>query len=289
MKKITVISGKGGTGKTTLTANFALLAKDLVLADCDVDAPNLHLLLNPELQEAQVFKGAKLAVRNEQKCTQCGLCREVCNFTAVNEDLSIDEIKCDGCGVCVALCPEKALELVDQVTGNIFSTRTGLGPFIHARLLAGADNSGKLVSEVRELAEKVGNEEEKELLLIDGSPGIGCPVIASLQGADMALIVTEPTRSGWSDLKRILEVTDHFGIKSLVLINKYDINEQMTAEIENYCREKNIITAGRIPYDEIINRSLKKGEFVLEFAASSKVARSIRRVWKNVEGVINSV
>lgn len=289
MKKITVISGKGGTGKTTLTANFALLAKDLVLADCDVDAPNLHLLLNPELQEAQIYKGAKLAVRNEQKCTQCGLCREVCNFNAVNEDLSIDEIDCDGCGVCAALCPEKALELVDQVTGNIFSTRTGLGPFIHARLLAGADNSGKLVSEVRELAEKVGNEEEKELLLIDGSPGIGCPVIASLQGADMALIVTEPTRSGWSDLKRILEVTDHFGIKSLVLINKYDINEQITAEIENYCQEKNIITAGRIPYDEIINRSLKKGEFVLEFAASSKVSRSIRRVWKNVEGVINSV
>lgn len=289
MKKITVISGKGGTGKTTLAANFALLAKNIVLADCDVDAPNMHLLLNPETKEVRLFKGAKLVVRNEEKCTQCGLCRKVCNFAAINENFSIDEIKCDGCGLCAALCPEKAIELVAQVTGNIYLSRTSMGPFIHARLLAGADNSGKLVSEVRELAEEIANDEKKEMLLIDGSPGIGCPVIASLQGTDVALVVTEPTRSGWSDLKRILNVTEHFGIKSLVVINKYDINEEIAIEIENYCQEKNIATAGRIPYDEIVNQSLKEGAFVLEYVMNSEPARAIRQVWKNIEGVINNV
>ena len=289
MKKITVISGKGGTGKTTLAANFARLADNLVLADCDVDAPNMHLLLNPELEEARVFKGAKLAEINEEKCIQCGLCQKICNFDIIDKDFSIDEIKCDGCGTCVAQCPERALKLAVQVTGNLFLSRTDLGPFIHARLLPGGDNSGKLVSEVRELAEEIGSKEKKDLLLIDGSPGIGCPVIASLQGTDTALIVTEPTKSGLSDLKRILEVAEHFGVDSLVLINKYDINEEITSEIVSYCQEHNIVTAGKIPYDEIVNQSLKEGELVLEYAANSKSARAIRQVWKNIEGVINNV
>lgn len=215
MKKITVISGKGGTGKTTVVANLAALAENLILADCDVDAPNLHLLLKPEIREERIFKSGKLAVRNEIDCSQCGVCRDLCRFEAISEDFRINSLKCEGCGLCVARCPDEILELVEQQPGKIFISVSEFGPMVHARLKAGADNSGKLVSAVREIAENEFEKEEQSLIFIDGSPGIGCPVIASLNGVDAALVVTEPTMSGFSDLKRILDVVEYFNIFSL--------------------------------------------------------------------------
>ncbi|MDI3546463.1 MAG: hypothetical protein PWR10_115 [Halanaerobiales bacterium] len=280
MKKITVISGKGGTGKTTVISNMAALAENLVLADCDVDAPNMHLLLKPEITGERIFKSGKLAVRDESKCTECYLCLEFCRFGAISANFEINPIKCDGCGVCAAFCPAGAIVLEEQETGYIYISESEFGPMIHARLKAGADNSGKLVSEVRKEADKVAKEKGMELILIDGSPGIGCPVIASLNGVDAALIVTEPTRSGLSDLKRVLEVTRHFGIPAMVVTNKYDLNEGIVAEIEEYCWQMDIPVIGRIPFDPVVNQSLRDGELLIRYREDSKPAQAIKTIWQ---------
>ena len=284
MKKITIISGKGGTGKTTIVSNLAALAENLVLADCDVDAPNMHLLLKPAVKEDNVFMSAKLAVRDEDRCIKCGKCREVCRFNAIKPDLEINPIKCDGCGVCVAMCPEDALRLEEQETGRIFRSETEFGPMIHAYLKAGAENSGKLVSEVRDLSDEVAVKAGKELVLIDGSPGIGCPVVASLKGVDYTMIVTEPTLSGLSDLKRILELTALFNITTFVVINKYDLNEEISREIENYCSERSIEVIGRVSFSSVINQSLREGSLLFESAPESKAANEIRLVWETLTG-----
>jgi len=282
MKKITIISGKGGTGKTTIVANFAALAKNIVLADCDVDAPNMHLLLKPETQKCLIFKSGKLAVKDESKCIDCALCQKYCEFEAINNKFEVEEIRCEGCGVCVMMCPQKAFTLQEQITGNIYISKSKYGPMIHASLKAGAENSGKLVSEVKEIAEDIGIDKDKDLLLIDGSPGIGCPVIASLNRVDFALIVTEPTKSGLSDLSRIVDVAAHFNIKSMVLINKYDINKNISFEIKNFCQEKKIDLVGKIPYDELIIQSLRNCKLVVNYDQKSAVALAIKNAWELV-------
>lgn len=286
MKKITVISGKGGTGKTTVVSNLAALADNLVLADCDVDAPNMHLLLKPTIKENKTFKSAKLAIKNEDKCIKCGLCREVCMFNAVTPQLKINPIKCDGCGVCVAICPEKAFRLEEQETGHIFISETEFGPMIHARLKAGAENSGKLVSKVRDLADEIAEKTNKELVLIDGSPGIGCPVVASLKGIDYSMIVTEPTLSGLADLKRILELTKLFNITTFVVINKYDLNEDISQDIEQYCNDKNIKVIGKISFSPLVNQVLRDGKLMVKTVPDSKIANEIKVVWKKINRLI---
>lgn len=285
IKKLTVISGKGGTGKTTVISNLAALADNVVLGDCDVDAPNMHLLLKPTVEKKTVFKSAKLAVKDEDSCNNCGLCREFCRFKAINEDLSINLLKCDGCGVCAAVCPSDAIHLEEQITGHIYHSNSRFGPMIHAKLKAGADNSGKLVSEVKKEADKTAVEQNKKLILIDGSPGIGCPVIASLNGVDMALVVTEPTQSGLADLVRVLGLSKHFNIQVFVVINKYDLNEKMAAEINKYCREKGISVIGKIPFSREINEAMHLGELIVNYKPAAKPAVAIRDMWQKVKEI----
>src|SRR6056297_1773012 len=288
MKKITVISGKGGTGKTTVVANLSYLFNDLVLADCDVDAPNLHLLLNPKNDDSEVFKSNKLAIKDQEKCTNCGVCYDVCRFNAVDPvNYEIDEYKCEGCGVCVAMCPEDALSLKLLDTGEIYNSTTRFGPMVHANLKIGSDNSGKLVSEVREKAVETAEEQDKDLLLIDGSPGIGCPVISSITGVDLVLFVTEPSKSGFSDLKRVAQVIQHFNIPALAVINKYDINEKISREIEEYLKEEDIELVGKISYSSDVVDSLRNAQLIVEQEQDNKVSKEIEGIWIKIQNRIS--
>jgi len=265
MKEITVISGKGGTGKTTFTANLASLLDNLVLGDCDVDAPNLHLLLNPVNKSKETYRGAKLAIKNQNRCIDCGKCYDYCRYKAITaDDFQVNNLKCEGCGVCVEVCPTKALKLESIETGSLYQAESKFGDMIHARLIPGADTSGKLVSEVKKKASEIAKIKNKDWILIDGSPGIGCPVIASLSGSDMAILVTEPTLSGFSDLKRVIEVVKHFKIPAGLVINKYDLNEEISEKIKSYCRKEDIDLLTKIPYSRIIVESLKKGELFVD-------------------------
>ena len=286
MKKLTVISGKGGTGKTTITSNLAALADNIVLADCDVDAPNMHILIKPEVKKDEIFKGGKLVIKDESKCIDCGICEEVCKFGAITKDFEVEALKCEGCGVCVAMCPEDALYLEEAVTGNLYYSESRFGPVVHARLKAGAENSGKLVSEVRERADKIAKEEERDLVLIDGSPGIGCPVIASLNGVDASLIVTEPTQSGISDLKRVVGVVKHFNIKAMLVINKYDLNLNKSKEIEDFCQKEDIKIMGKVPFSSIMVDALRETELVVEYKPDSELSQAINKIWENVKEFI---
>lgn len=281
MKQLLVISGKGGTGKTTLVAGFASLAENAVIADCDVDAPDLHIILQPEIQKEIPFYALKVPVKDESKCIECGKCIEACRFNAIDENFNIIDFKCEGCGACAFICPEDAIEMIDREAGKIYISRTRFGPFVHAQLKIGEEASGKLVIEVKRKARELAEKENKELILIDGSPGIGCPVIASLSGVDLALIVTEPTVSGIHDLKRILGVTRHFGIKTSVCINKFDINEEKTNEIENFCNENGIYLLGKIPYDSSVTKAMIELKTVIEFS-SSQTSEEVKKIWSKI-------
>ncbi len=287
LRELTVISGKGGTGKTTLVASFAALAEKKVIADCDVDAPDLHLLLHPEIMEQEEFKGLKVAIMDKTLCTECGICKETCRFNAITmteeSGYAVNPARCEGCGACVFSCPQDALTLKERVSGHAFVSRTNYGTMAHAELNIAEETSGKLVTVVRNRAQQVAEKENCELILIDGAPGIGCPVIASLTGVDLALIVTEPTMSGLHDLERILEVTRHFGIPSTVCINKYDINEKNSKRITEFCRQRGIEVVGYIPYDPVVTQAMVAGLPVVEFA-SGVVSNAIRGVWRGISG-----
>jgi len=286
MKQLTVISGKGGTGKTTLVGSFAVLAENKVIADCDVDAPDLHLLLQPELVRKQEFKGLKVAVLDKSLCIECGTCAETCRFNAIDvtEDATyrVNPARCEGCGACVFTCPQEALALQERVSGYAFVSTTKYGPMVHAQLNIAEEASGKLVTVVRELAREVAEQEGRDLILIDGAPGIGCPVIASLTGVDLALIVTEPTLSGLHDLDRILEVTRHFGINSVVCINKYDLNERNSERITAFCRDRGVEIAGTIPYDPVVTEAMVAGLPVVEFSKGA-VSSAIEAIWEHIQ------
>jgi MinD superfamily P-loop ATPase len=283
LKQITVISGKGGTGKTTLVASFAALAENKVIADCDVDAPDLHLLLHPEIIKKEEFKGLKVAVMDKTLCTECGICEETCRFNAIalteESGYAVNPARCEGCGACVFVCPQEAIVLKERVSGYTLISKTEYGTMAHAQLNIAEETSGKLVTVVRNRAQQVAENEQRELILIDGAPGIGCPVIASLTGVDLALVVTEPTMSGLHDLERILGVTRHFGIDSVVCINKYDINEENSQRITEFCQQRGIEVVGNIPYDPVVTEAMVAGKPVVEFSGG-RVSEAIKDVWK---------
>ncbi len=279
VKEITVLSGKGGTGKTSVTASLGILAQKSVLTDCDVDAPDLHMLLKPEVLEKQEFRASRVAVLDEGLCVQCGKCGTHCRFGAIEKQI-IDPVLCGGCGVCVYVCPVAAIELEKRVSGYAFISKTKHGPMSHALLNPGEENSGKLVSLVRKNAKKVAEKENCTLIINDGPPGIGCPVIASVGGVDVGLIVVEPTLSGIHDMERALGLLNHFKISSLVCVNKYDLNEENTSRIEEFCRSNGVDVVGKVPFDPIVTEAMVAGKPVVEYSPESRVSKAIEELWK---------
>ncbi len=288
-KELVVISGKGGTGKTSVVASLASLAAPSVLADCDVDAADLHLVLDPENIREEAFSGGKRARILSDRCTDCGKCHELCRFDAVRlergEDgrthFRIDPIACEGCGVCAWFCPAKAIEFAEAVNGRWFVSRTRHGPMVHARLGVAEENSGKLVSTVRQEARKVAATDGLTTIIVDGSPGIGCPVIASITGADLLLVVTEPTLSGLHDLGRVADLARHFALPVLVCINKWDLNPEVADRIESLCGERGIRVAGRIRYDRAVTEAQIRGLSVVEHQQDG-CSEDIRHLWSAV-------
>lgn len=280
MRQIVFISGKGGTGKSTLVASLSLLVRNKMLADCDVDAPNLHLLVKGNLIQKQDYSGAKIARNNIDLCISCGKCREVCRFHAISEDYEIDPLKCEGCAACTVVCPTDAMDLVDVKTGETYVTQTDRGSFSHARLEIGAEGSGKLVTEVRKnLADF---QQDEDWVLIDGSPGIGCVVIASITGTDAVVAVAEPTPTGRHDLDRVLSVADHFRVPSFVCINKYDLNLTLTEEIISDCQKRGVPVIGRIPYEPAIVKALQQGQTPVE-AHLESIVEPIKALWQQLD------
>ena len=282
MKEITIISGKGGTGKTSLVASFAALAENKVLADCDVDAADLHLILDPEVEASDDFKGGRIAQIDPDRCTQCGECIERCQFDAISDDFVIDKIDCEGCGVCVYFCPADAIDFPRRVCGKWYISRTRFGPMVHAALGIAEENSGLLVSLVRNKAKELAKEQGRDIILVDGPPGIGCPVIASVTGTDVVLVVTEPTVSGFHDLGRICELTDHFKIPTLACINKYDLNEEMSERIAEHCRQRGITLIGHIPYSKSVTHAMVAGKSIIEFA-QDETSDAVRTLWDQLK------
>jgi len=289
MKQLTIISGKGGTGKTTVASNFIKLARDHVAVDCDVDAANLHILLDPDIKKKEEFIGGAVAgVTGE--CINCGKCEEACRFGAISDsetDIKIDTLKCEGCGVCEYICPVDAIELKTEGQGYCYISESKFCTLVHARLNPGAENSGMLVAKVRNDAEDIANKYNKKVIIIDGAPGIGCPVIASLNGVDYTLIVTEPTISGISDFVKAFELTKFFDIKTFVCINKYDLNLDNTDKISNFCDKNKIELIGKVPYDDKVPACLSNKKFVID-DSESKAGKEIIAMWEAFSGYLYS-
>lgn len=292
--ELVVISGKGGTGKTSITASLAILAEKAVLADCDVDAADLHLVLTPEILEKHVFTAGREAVIRQEDCTLCGACLQHCRYggiVKIKEDnrqtrFVVDDILCEGCGVCVRFCPAHAIDFPECVCGEWYVSRTRKGPMVHARLGIGAENSGKLVSTVRQEALRLAKEKNSSLIIVDGPPGIGCPVIAAVTGASLVLIVTEPTLSGEHDLERVVRLTRHFGIPTAVCINKCDLNPDMAEQIETRARDAAVAVAGRVRYDPAVTAAQIEKKAVIEIAAPS--AQDIHHLWEQLRLIAHS-
>jgi MinD superfamily P-loop ATPase len=277
MREIVVLSGKGGTGKTVVASSFAALADDKVLCDCDVDAANLHLVLQPTVRETHEFWGPKVAVIDHEACTRCGLCVDLCRFDAIHE-FDVDPFACEGCGLCLHVCPERAVTMVDMLAGHWYLSDTRYGPLVHARLGAGQENSGKLVAVVRQRARAIAEGNGSAYILSDGPPGIGCPVISSLSGASLAVIVTEPSLSAIHDLERVLAVSNHFRVPALVCINKYDLDAHNSRRIESYCRDVGVDVGAKIPFDAVVSEAIAEGVPVVEFG-DGLVSQRIQELW----------
>ncbi|MHB8995523.1 MAG: ATP-binding protein [Armatimonadota bacterium] len=278
MRQIVIISGKGGTGKTTVAASFAALAQDPVLADCDVDAANLYLLLHPQGTKTEDFPGAKIAMRDAALCTVCGECERHCRFEAITIDM-VSESRCEGCGLCVLACPEQALRLETVVNGVLVSGTTAFGPMVYARLNAGGENSGRLVTRVRQEAENLALSGNRPLVLLDGPPGIGCTVTASLVDTDLAVVVTEPTLSGMHDMERVVTLAGQLRIPVAVIINKADVNADNTAALEQYCQQRGLPVLAQLPFDEVVVKAnaLQKPVVTMD---NGPVATGIRQAWE---------
>jgi MinD superfamily P-loop ATPase len=282
MKELVVVSGKGGTGKTSITAAFAALSENSVICDADVDASDLHLLLNPTIRQRTDFKAGNEAVIDRNLCTQCGLCIELCTFGAVFQDFSIDRIACEGCGVCVDFCPAKAIRFPEKTCGEWFLSDTRFGPMVHARLGIAEENSGRLVSLVRQEARDFAEENGRSLIITDGPPGVGCPVIASLGGATAVCIVTEPTLSGLHDMERVIRLAAHFKVPGMLIINKYDLNPSMARDIECLALDRNIRYLGRIPFDTDFTKAMIERKTVMEYGEDSKIKNTLKGMWQDI-------
>ncbi|MCD6569807.1 MAG: ATP-binding protein [Deltaproteobacteria bacterium] len=295
MKEIVVISGKGGTGKTSLVAAFACLADRPVLADCDVDAADLYLVLEPHILRQEDFSGGKQAKIISERCDGCGICMEVCRFDAVKKDIHpdnpgqmkyiIDPIACEGCGVCVYFCPQKAIDFDPPINGKWFISDTRVGPMVHARLGIAEENSGKLVTLVRSEARRIAEENGHPYLLVDGPPGIGCPVIASITGADLVVVVTEPTVSGEHDLDRVHKLSSHFGVPTVVCINKHDINPEVTERIFEESRKNDMPVVGKIRYDNSFTKAQIMKSSVIEYT-HGPVVEDVKETWAGILGAL---
>ncbi|MDY9926828.1 4Fe-4S binding protein [Methanosarcina sp.] len=289
MRQLAIISGKGGCGKTTLTAAFSSLSKNAVLADCDVDASDLPLLLKPEVLKKEDCLGLELASIDPKLCTGCGICLEICKFGAVLKNFTINPYSCEGCAVCTVACPENAVSLTPRISGQAVSSMTRFGPMAHAKLGTGEEASGKLVNLVRKKALELADRYSCKFVLIDGPPGTGCPVMAAITGTDLVLVLSEPTVSGLHDLKRAVELTKHFRIPTVTCINRYDINEKKSLEIEAFCRETGIPLLARLPYADVTTEAMMKEETVIEYAAHSEgseaveFANTVRNLWEELE------
>lgn len=295
MKQLVVLSGKGGTGKTSVTGAFAHLSSldgvsaKVVLVDADVDAANLELLLEPHNTEKHDFWGGKLAVIDQAICAGCGTCETVCRFDAVHETggvFRVDPFACDGCAACVYQCPEGAIEVQEQVAGEWYRSDSRFGPLFHANLTPGGENSGKLVTLVKQRARLLGMDADYDLVLVDGPPGIGCPVISAVSGADLALIVAEPTAAGVHDMRRVLDTTDHFGVRALVCINKADIYPPGTEDVKRFCRERQIQLIGEIPFDLTITEAMVQGQTVTSFAPNASASQALGDIWRAISDIL---
>ncbi|MDY6835653.1 MAG: 4Fe-4S binding protein [Chloroflexota bacterium] len=280
MREVVVLSGKGGTGKTSMVGSFAVLAKSKVMVDCDVDAADLHLLLQPNTKAGAEFQSGQVARIDDEECTECGLCQELCRFSAIH-DFRVDPIACEGCGFCSHICPADAIEMQDNMAGHWYLSDTKYGTLVHARLGIAQENSGKLVTLVRRKAREIAERENLEYIISDGPPGIGCPVISSLSGANLAILVTEPTLSGIHDLDRVIGVCHHFGVPPLVCINKYDLNENNCHQIEDTCEKAGIKVVAKIPFDNVVTEALIRGLPVVEYSRG-KIAREIEMTWERI-------
>ncbi|MCD4683676.1 MAG: ATP-binding protein [Bacteroidales bacterium] len=289
MKEIVVISGKGGTGKTSLTASFAYLGgKDVIVADCDVDAADMHLLLEPDFKDSEDFYSGELAYIEQDECIRCGKCADVCRFDAIpiiNNQYIVDLLSCEGCGYCARVCPTNAIINKNLNVGKWYISKIKTGSImVHARLGIGADNSGKLVAKVKNEAKQIAEENSKEYIIVDGSPGVGCPVVSSLSGANFVLLVTEPSVSGLHDLKRVYELVHKFKIKAGCIINKSDINEKVTAEIEEYLKKENIVHIANLPYDEDFTKAMTNGQTIVEYS-NDQLSEIIADSWNKIKQI----
>ncbi|MCD6179833.1 MAG: 4Fe-4S binding protein [Bacteroidales bacterium] len=286
MKQITIVSGKGGTGKTSITSAFASIAQNKILVDCDVDAADLFLTTQPTIIEQHEYEGGKIAVIDAEACTNCGICEELCRFDAislVDGQTTISEFSCDGCKLCEIACPVNAITMEENMDSSWFKSDTRFGPMVHAKLGIGEDNSGKLVTKIRDIAVQIAKEKEIETVLIDGPPGIGCPVISTLTGVDVALMVTEPTLSGMHDLHRLIELAKGFKLKSYVMINKFDLNTNISNDIEKLCQEEELEVLAKIPFNRDFVDAMVNQQTVVEYAPESDLSKTLTKVWNRLE------
>jgi len=282
MKQIVVISGKGGTGKTVLTASFASLAVNKVMVDCDVDAADLHLLLKPEIKERHEFRSGVTAKIDKNICEECGECISVCRFEAIRQDFKVDPVSCEGCTICSHVCPAGAIVMEENVSGEWYISETKYGPLVHAKLGIAEENSGKLVAKVRQIAKEIAEREGRDYVIIDGPPGIGCPVIAAISGVDLALIVTEPTLSGMHDMERVAQVSKHFGVSTKVVINKYDLNLKNSETIKQICEQADIEVVARLPFSRQVSESIVQGIPLVEFSRNG-ISGDIALLWERIK------
>lgn len=283
--EIAVISGKGGTGKSSISAAFATLNGNVVLADCDVDAANLYLIFNPTHEEENIYISGHKAFIDHSLCTNCRLCIDYCRFDAIsliNDNVSISEIACDGCVLCSRICPEKAIRMVANDKSRMYSGSFRNGKMVSGRLAPGEENSGKLVNMVREKAKQTTKENGLETIIIDGPPGIGCPVISTITGVSKVVIVTEPTISGLHDMQRTVGIVQKFNLRACVIINKYDLNLSMSAKIKSWCKENNITMAGVLPFDINMVKAMVQGKSVTEFNPDINISKKIKTIWNKI-------
>jgi MinD superfamily P-loop ATPase len=287
MKELIVISGKGGTGKTSLIASFASLAESKILCDADVDAADLHLLMHPHISIRADFKSGHIANIDRNKCSECRLCLDLCKFSAISNDFKVNPIDCEGCGVCVYFCPEKAIDFPENTCGHWFYAETRFGPMVHARLGIAEQNSGKLVTFVRQESKRLADKKDLDLILTDGPPGVGCPVIASIGGASAVLIVAEPTLSGIHDMERVVQLANHFNVPAMLCVNKFDLNLDLTRDIEHFAKDEGMSCLGRIPFDPIFTEAMVKGQTLIEYNRESKAGHAVKEIWNALSNRLN--